>query len=294
MPDGLVLLDKPAGRTSFEALSPVKRTLETGKVGHAGTLDRFATGLLIVLTGKLTRLNRWFTDLEKHYTARVRFGEETDTLDPEGEVTSRGPVPDEAALRKAVETFVGEIEQVPPAYSAVHVGGARAYERVRRGETLTIEPRRVVVHGVSVRSFRDGEAVLDIRCGSGTYVRSLARDIAHHLGTVAHVRELRRTAIGAFDVDEAVLPDDFVATRDVLAPSAVAEKAPSIGTAVLAPDAVRRVAHGQRIHETDLSTRAGDGEVVLLLTPEGRLAAAVEHGDGGFRYLFVSQTEWDT
>jgi tRNA pseudouridine55 synthase len=291
MPDGLVLLDKPAGRTSFEALSPVKRALETGKVGHAGTLDRFATGLLIVLTGKLTRLNRVFTDLEKHYTARVRFGEETDTLDPEGEVTSRGPVPGEAALREAVESFVGEIEQVPPAYSAIHVGGTRAYERVRRGETLTIEPRRVVVHGVSVRSFGDGEAVLDIRCGSGTYVRSLARDIARHLGTVAHVRELRRTAIGGFDVDEAVSPDDFVATRDVLSPFAVAERARGIGTAQLTPEAVHRVAHGQRIRGTDLSTPADDDAIVLLLTPEGRLAGGVERRDGGFRYLFVSQTE---
>jgi tRNA pseudouridine55 synthase len=291
MPDGLVLLDKPAGVTSFEALSPVKRTLGTGKVGHAGTLDRFATGLLLVLTGKFTRLNRVFSDLEKHYVARVRFGEETSTLDPEGETTARGDVPDEAALRATLPSFTGELEQVPPAYSAVHVEGRRAYERVRRGETVTIDPRTVTVHAIELLSITGTDAVLGIRCGSGTYVRSLARDIARHLGTVAYVSELRRTAIGAFGVDEAVSPDDFVAARDVHTARAVADRAAGMQSAVLTAEGARRVGHGQKIGEEDLQAQpSGDG-IIVLLAPDGSLAGAVERGDGGFGYVFVARTE---
>jgi tRNA pseudouridine55 synthase len=288
MPEGLLLLDKPAGRTSFEALGPVKRALASGKVGHAGTLDRFATGLLVVLTGKLTRLIRVFSDLDKRYIARIYFGVETETLDPEGAVTARGPAPDGDRLREIAGEFVGEIEQVPPAYSAVHVDGRRAYQRVRGGEQVTLDARRVNVRSIEVSEYDPPEAVLDIRCGSGTYVRSLARDIAERLGTVAHVTELRRTAIGPFGVDEAVSPDEIVATRDMVDASTFADRLDGLQRVTIEDALVGRVAHGAVLSPADAGASALDDGLVLLFTKDGQLAAVTEKTGDRMKYVFVS------
>lgn len=288
MPEGLILLDKPAGRTSFEALGPVKRALATGKVGHAGTLDRFATGLLIVLTGKLTRLIRVFSDLDKRYVARFHFGVETETLDPEGAVTARGAAPAAGRLREIAGEFVGDIEQVPPAYSAVHVDGRRAYQRVRGGEQVTLDARPVTVRSIEVSEYDPPEAVLDIRCGSGTYVRSLARDIAQRLGTVAHLTELRRTAIGPFGVDEAVSPDEFVATRDMVSASAFADRLESLQRVTIEDAVVGRVAHGATLSPEDVDATALDDGLVLLFTKDGQLAAVTEKTGDRLKYVFVS------
>ncbi|MFP4372857.1 MAG: tRNA pseudouridine(55) synthase TruB [Spirochaetaceae bacterium] len=288
MPDGLVLIDKPAGRTSFETLGPVKRALGTGKVGHAGTLDRFATGLLVVLAGKLTRLVRVFSDLEKRYVARVYFGVETETLDPEGAVTARGEVPDEARLRRGAAEFVGDIEQVPPAYSAVHVDGRRAYRRVRGGEQVTLSARQVSIRSIDVLEYDPPEAVLDIRCGSGTYVRSLARDIAGRLGTVAHVSQLRRTAIGPFGVDEAVSPDDFAASRDLRAAVSLADRLDGLNRVTIGGEAAARVAHGGALSPADVGAAELEDGLVLLCTEDGRLAAVSEKSGDRMKYVFVS------
>jgi tRNA pseudouridine55 synthase len=288
MPDGLALLDKPAGRTSFEALGPVKRELATGKVGHAGTLDRFATGLLIVLTGKLTRLIRVFSELDKRYVARVHFGVETETLDPEGAVTARGAAPDADQLREIMAEFVGDVEQVPPAYSAVHVDGRRAYQRVRGGEQVTLDARRVRVHAIEVSEYDAPEAVLDIRCGSGTYVRSLARDIAERLGTVAHVTELRRTAIGPFGVDEAISPDEFVPARHLIGAAAFADRLESLQTVTIEEGLAGRVAHGAALSCADAGATSLDDGLVLLFTKGGQLAAVTEKTGDRMKYVFVS------
>ncbi|NBB91009.1 MAG: tRNA pseudouridine(55) synthase TruB [Spirochaetes bacterium] len=288
MPEGLVLLDKPAGRTSFEALGPVKRSLKTGKVGHAGTLDKFATGLLIVLTGKLTRIIRAFSDLDKRYVARVHFGLETETLDPEGAVTAHGSVPDVDQLRKVAAEFVGIIEQIPPAYSAVHVDGRRAYQRVRNGERVTLDARGVVVYSIEVLEHDPPESVLEIRCGSGTYVRSLARDIAARLGTVAHVTELRRTTIGPFTVDEAVSPDDFVATRDLTGIAAFADRLESLQRVTISDGLAGRVAHGTPVSPADAGAAEFEDGLVLLFSEAGRLAAVTEKTGDRMKYVFVS------
>jgi tRNA pseudouridine55 synthase len=288
MHDGLVLLDKPAGRTSFEALSPVKRALGTGKVGHAGTLDRFATGLLLVLTGKLTRLIRVFADTEKRYTARIRFGVETSTLDPEGERTAEGEIPSGERLTEVLGRFIGELQQVPPAYSAVHVDGQRAYQKVRAGRTISLTPRPVSVHSIELVRFEPPEAVVDVRCGSGTYVRSLARDIAYELGTVAHLSGLRRTAIGEFGVDEAVSPDDFQPDRDLEPARLFADRVGGVSRATLRRQSEKRVRNGAPLSEEDFSDGASHDGVVLVMDRDGEVLAAAEKQGRAFKYLFVS------
>ncbi len=219
MIEGIILLDKPRGQTSFQALSEIKRKLGTRRVGHAGTLDSFADGLLVVLAGRMTRLAGLATAMDKEYLATVTFGRQTDTLDPEGEVVCEGPVPLRNAVEAALPAFTGRMLQVPPAYSAVHVGGRRAYEAARSGETVVIAPREVTIHSLSLVSFTPPLATLHVVCSKGTYIRSLARDLASRLSTCAFVSQLRRTRIGGFRVEEARAPVDFDPTRDLLSPA---------------------------------------------------------------------------
>jgi tRNA pseudouridine55 synthase len=226
--DGILLLDKPSGLTSFQALAYVKRSLATGRVGHTGTLDRFASGLLIVMCGRCTRLAALAESLDKDYRGRIRFGTGTDTLDPEGAVVAEGPVPERAALEAVLRLFLGEIRQAPPAYSAVHVGGRRAHELARSGRPVEPAARPVRIDRLDLVSWDPPDAVLDVSCSRGTYVRSLARDIAARLGTCAYVADLCRTRVGGFPVEEAVAPDAFEPSRDLRDPRALFERCPPL------------------------------------------------------------------
>ncbi|CAN5262518.1 tRNA pseudouridine(55) synthase TruB [soil metagenome] len=202
-PEGLLLLDKPAGMTSHDCVDVVRRAYSERSVGHLGTLDPFATGLLVVLVGRATRLAN-FIDVElKTYEATIEFGRETDTDDLTGAVTRTAPAPDAAAVRSAIEELTGEIEQLPPDYSAKQVGGRRAYAAARAGEPLALKPVRVRVHEWRVRSLEAGRLETTIVCAGGTYVRSLARDLGRATGSAAHLAALRRTGVGGFDVRDA-------------------------------------------------------------------------------------------
>ena len=206
--DGLVLVDKPAGISSFAAISRLRATYGR-KLGHAGTLDPFATGLLLVLTGRATRLASYLVGADKTYEATIQFGARSTTGDPEGEITATGQRTSEQPVQDALPALTGEIEQIPPAASAIHIDGERAYRRFRRGETVTVPVRRVTVHVFTVMHFDPDtqEANVTVRCGSGTYVRSLARDLGELVGTGAYLTQLRRTEVGSFSVVEAADPD---------------------------------------------------------------------------------------
>jgi tRNA pseudouridine55 synthase len=208
-PSGLALLRKPQGVTSFSALSPVKRAVGSGRVGHAGTLDRFARGLLVALTGSYSRIASYVMSGEKLYRGLIVFGSETDTLDPEGKVIAVGPPPSAQCLLEALPAFRGPILQRPPAYSAVHIGGRRAYKIALEGGKPEVKERRVEIVSLDLLSYEGCEALVEVRCSSGTYIRSLARDIAAACGSRGHLRALERLAIGSFRVEEAVDPEAF-------------------------------------------------------------------------------------
>ncbi len=213
--DGIVLLAKQSGRTSFSSLWQIKNALGTKKIGHTGTLDSFADGLLVALAGRYTRLGACISDSDKSYKALVLFGSETDTLDPEGSVIGTSSLPLLSALNSAIQDFTGPIMQIPPHYSAVHVSGERASDRVRRGESISLEPRPVVIHSLELSDAKKSDgapadesdevssAVLDVRCSKGTYVRSLARDIARAAGSLGYLGALRRTTVGPFFLKDA-------------------------------------------------------------------------------------------
>jgi tRNA pseudouridine55 synthase len=213
MPDpsagGLVLIDKPAGITSHDAVAGVRRALGLKKVGHAGTLDPLATGLLVMGVGRGTRLLRFLGDSPKLYEGTGVLGLETSTLDAQGEVVAERPVDvTESQLRQAMGAFEGDIEQTPPAYSAVKVRGERLYRAARRGEPLEAPSRSVHIYAFNLRRFEPPRFDFRVRCSGGTYVRSLVADVGTALGCGAHLAALRRTAIGPFGVEEARPPDD--------------------------------------------------------------------------------------
>ncbi len=207
--DGLLVVDKPGGLTSHDVVARVRRLAGTRRVGHAGTLDPMATGVLVVGIGRATRLLGHLSGTRKTYEATIRLGSATTTDDAEGEVVSRTPADDldPERVRLATAGLVGELDQVPAAVSAVKVAGERAYARVRRGEQVTLEPRRVHVHSFDVLASRPvgDHTDLDVRvvCSSGTYVRALARDLGAALGVGGHLTRLRRTAVGPFGEEQA-------------------------------------------------------------------------------------------
>lgn len=258
--DGVILIDKPAGVTSHDVVAQARRRLGRGvKVGHAGTLDPFATGLLLVLAGRATRVQRFLMALPKSYTAVARFGAVSSTGDSDGEIEETGRVP-EGAL--ALPT--GTVRQRPPAYSAVRVGGERAYKRARRGEEVELPEREVTVHAFDELS-RDGDRrTFAIRCSAGTYVRSLVADLGD-----AYCEQLRRTAIGPFSVADAD-PERIVPLADAL---------PFLPEVRLTGDDARRASHGVAVPAPPGRGPAGDGPV-RLTDADGLIAIAEPRPDG--------------
>ena len=201
---GLLLVDKPAGMTSHDVVQHVRRIYGERSIGHLGTLDPFATGLLVLLLGRATRLATFIDTEPKVYEAVIRFGAETDTDDETGTVTRAAAPPREADVRRAVKSLTGAIAQVPPAYSAKSVDGTRAYDAARRGQPLELQAVSVTVHAWELGSLTTDSLSATITCSGGTYVRALARDLGRIAGSAAHLASLRRTRVGSFDVGDAV------------------------------------------------------------------------------------------
>ena len=203
---GWINLDKPAGMTSTQAVSKVRRLLDAQKAGHAGTLDPLATGVLPIALGEATKTVPFLVDADKAYRFTIEWGRSTTTCDAEGEtVASSDALPSPEAAAAALEGFVGEIQQVPPDFSAVKVDGERAYDLARRGVELDLKARPVVIHAARVAGAPDRDQIeIEIECGKGTYVRALARDLASALGVCGHVSRLRRTRVGRFSEAESI------------------------------------------------------------------------------------------
>ena len=202
---GILNVNKGLGETSFGVVGFVRRRSGVRRVGHAGTLDPAATGVLLVCLGQAARVSEYLMALGKTYRATVRLGVSTTTYDSEGEVTQNEDAGDvtESAVRDALKPFVGEIMQTPPAYSAVKIGGERAYRMARRGESVALKARRAVIYRIELLRFEPPQLEIEVECGKGTYIRSLAHDLGQALGCGAHLSALCRTRVGPFDVDRA-------------------------------------------------------------------------------------------
>jgi tRNA pseudouridine55 synthase len=284
MTDGLVVVDKPAGLTSHDVVARVRRLAGTRKVGHAGTLDPMATGVLVLGVERATRLLGHLMLTDKAYDATVRLGVSTVTDDAEGEVVSTTPAGglDEATVREALAGFTGDLLQVPTAVSAIKVDGKRAYQRVREGEQVELTARPVTVHELVVHDVRaEGDVVdvdLSLRCTSGTYVRAIARDAGARLGVGGHLTALRRTAVGPYGLDVARTLDELADDFAVL-PIADAARA-AFASVDLDEDAAGDVRVGRPL---DLEL-AG---LTAVFAPDGAFLALYEPREGRARAVAV-------
>ncbi|HYS80219.1 MAG TPA: tRNA pseudouridine(55) synthase TruB [Anaeromyxobacteraceae bacterium] len=292
---GLLVIDKPAGPTSFDVVTRVKRLLRARKAGHTGTLDPLATGVLVVCLGEAVKLQQWLTEGDKAYEALVAFGAATTTEDAEGEVVARGdPGPlDAAGIRAALPRFTGLLEQVPPMFSAVRVGGRRLHEAARAGEVVERAPRQVRVDAFDLLELGEPAgglrlARLAVRCGKGTYVRTLAADLGHALGVPAHLAGLRRTAAGSFGIADAVSLDQ-AERLGAEAPEALAERVVPLAaalrgwpTVLLTAGEARDLGHGKA-----LLLPAGPEGLCGALDPHGGLLAVCEGRAGTLHPLRV-------
>ena len=265
----MLLVDKPAGITSHDVVSVARRALGERRIGHTGTLDPFATGLLVLLTGHATRLLPYVDGEPKEYEATIRWGRETDTDDATGEVTRESAgSPARERIDAAIATLTGRIEQVPPDYSAKQVGGRRAHAAARRGSPLALAAVPVHVHSWAVREHRDSETDVTIVCGGGTYIRALARDLGRAANGAAHLSALRRTRSGPFDVSGA---SSFAELRDGRATlRSPREAIPSLPEQHVSPDDAARIARGMRVEA------AFEGERAALVSEKGALLAIAE------------------
>jgi tRNA pseudouridine55 synthase len=269
--------------TSAGAVARIKRLLPgKTKVGHTGTLDPLASGLLVLLIGRSTRLSRYVTDLDKTYTATARFGAVSDTFDAEGDITSldESPMPDESTIRAALPTFTGHLLQIPPMASALKRGGVRLYDLHRRGITVEREPRPVTIHSLDLVAIDPARkcAAFEISCTSGTYVRTLISDLANHLETGAYLTALRRTSVGHLTVEQASLTDDLSDTTlcsRIIQPGEVVAHLPRVEVGEEEELAVRR---GRALPARGMggNFRVERGGVLLGIYRDGEAEARAE------------------
>jgi len=268
---GLLLVDKAPGISSHSAVDRVRRHLGIRRIGHAGTLDPFATGLLLLLIGRATRLLPYLDNEPKVYRATISFGVRTDTDDATGEPVEEAPPPEQAVVERCIASLTGHLLQRPPAFSAKHVGGVRAYRAARRGAPLALEPVGVTVHAWSVLARDGADLDVEITCSGGTYIRALARDLGEATGSAAHLSALRRLRAGRFAVDDA-------RTVEQIEGGAVDLLPPAAGVGQLPRRALDDLEAHRAVHGQDIAAQ-GIADVVGLYHEEALIAIGIREGE---------------
>lgn len=290
MLSGILLVDKPTGPTSHTVVSAARKALDLKKVGHAGTLDPMASGLLTLGVGPGTKLLTYLVGADKRYTATIRLGQSSSTDDAEGELSDLAPSDDveaatDEAIRSQLEGMVGQIQQVPSSVSAIKVGGKRAYDLARAGEEVTLPARTVTLHSIHVGSITRGQGVIDVdvdvHCSSGTYIRAIARDLGAALGIGGHLTALRRVSVGPFDVADGCGIDDISAERLLPLSEVASQVMPALS--VTHAQAVE-LGHGKTVYLEGPDGVASD-QPVACIDEAGRLVAIVSIESGRSRIL---------
>jgi tRNA pseudouridine55 synthase len=276
---GILNIHKPAGMTSRAVVDRIQRLVRPAKVGHAGTLDPLATGVLVVCVGPATRLISYVQQMPKRYVGTFQLGRQSPTDDTDGEVTEldNPPVPTPDQIAAAAQTLVGEIRQRPPVYSAVKVQGRRAYVLARKGQSVELKPRTVTIHRIEILDYEYPQLTLEVDCGSGTYIRSLGRDLAASLGTAAVMSRLQRTAIGGFRIEDAIelesiAPENWA--KHLLPSLRAVELLPQVELSAAEVAQIRQgLAVSDRAEPIDVDQFAAvdaAGQLVAILTHRGR------------------------
>jgi tRNA pseudouridine55 synthase len=282
MTSSFLNIDKPSGMTSHDVVDAVRRVVGQRSVGHTGTLDPFATGVLVLALGRATKLARFLAGADKAYRGQITLGQATTTYDCEGEVTQTGPIDhlDQEGIDAAMGRQRGAIEQVPPAYSAKKVGGKKLYELARRGETVEVEPKPVTVHEFVLEGWEPPLVHFRAVVSSGTYVRSLAHDLGQALGCGAHLNQLARTQVGRHTLEESIPLAELEANPDRLEECLIpiTEALPEIPTVTVNPEAERRLINGSpaALVARGIGVAAAEAKRLFALSEDGRLLALVE------------------
>ncbi|MEO8606737.1 MAG: tRNA pseudouridine(55) synthase TruB [Chloroflexota bacterium] len=281
-PFGFLNIHKAQGMTSHDVVAKVRRGLKIKKVGHAGTLDPLATGVLVVCLGGATRLSEYVMQSTKRYRARVYLGATTDTYDAEGEVQLRRDASyiTRADVESTLAPFLGDIQQIPPMYSAIKQGGRKLYDLARAGDVVEREPRAVRIDSLEIMDWSPPEFTLDVTCSAGTYIRSLAYDLGESLGVGAHLSGLSRLASGRFKIEDALTLDDLLTAEDwmqfVIPPQTALAGWPAVH---LTAEYADHILHGRAIQYPDSQIT----DLAFAYAPDGQLMAIVQAGDGLLR-----------
>lgn len=278
---GLIIVDKPVGPTSHKIVSLVRKGTGVRKVGHAGTLDPRASGVLVLCLGPATRLSEFLSTSSKRYEAVISFGASTQTYDAEGPVVRRSEsIPSLGDIQAVLPEFRGEIEQVPPPYSAIKVKGEKAYKLARSGKVVSLDPRRVTIHHLEVLKYQPPELVLDIECTAGTYIRSLAHDLGERISSGAHLANLRRTKAGPFSLEDAVplpkLEVGFLTEKWERYLRPAADALPDLPIVEVGEKNLKLIRNGHRIQAS-----MGSNGMARAIGPDGDLVAILEAVEGG-------------
>ncbi len=287
--DGMILLKKPEGVTSFRALGILKRKLNTKKVGHTGTLDKFATGLLVILTGKMTKFAPYITGMDKTYQATFRFGTTTTTLDPEGDFLGEKSIPELDTIKDVInKSFIGNIIQVPPDFSAVHIDGKRAYQLKLKGEEVKIPPRNITINKFDILDWDGQDLKVEISCSKGSYIRSIARDLGELTNSLAYVTSLNRSVVGPFTSENSVTGEDFK-PGDVVTPYDLIN---NLGRQIsfVKDESAVLIKNGKKMRSEfyDENTSLFENGDVALFKSNREFVAMINLENSVSKYLFVS------
>ena len=285
---GLLLIDKNAGYTSNDTVRLVGRRLGVKKVGHTGTLDKFASGLLICLAGSFTRLANYLVTQDKSYEAVIEFGKQTSTLDPEGEIVAESDVPGIDAIEQAVPNFLGDIDQIPPRYSAVHIDGKRAYQRTRSGEEIVMPSRRVRVDTLDILDYQAPFLRVRVACSKGTYIRSLARDLAVASGSVGYLTSLRRLTVGRARVEDAFDPSRVELDTELINRKTRLDQLLGIRSLTISRKYAKAFLDGRQFPVELISTVESEGRPVICFDEDERMLGVAEHRGGKIHYGMVN------
>lgn len=293
MPDGFLVLDKPRGWTSREAVDRVVAILNTRRVGHAGTLDPLATGVLVICVGKATRLTRFLHETDKEYHAVFRLGVTSPTDDADGPVTEvpNAPVPTAPEIEECLQGFLGVIEQKPPAYSAIKVAGRRAYDLAREGAELDLRPREVTIYTLKAVRYEYPWLELAITCGTGTYVRALGRDLGEKLGCGAVMYSLNRLRVGPFRLEQAVKPEALTPETAAANLRPMSEGVAHLPRAIVEPPELCLLLRGLKIRCPESLPDVESGQKVAVFNRNGELASVAMKTAGGFLRPIVNLLE---
>jgi tRNA pseudouridine55 synthase len=271
--DAILNINKPPGMTSFAVVSRVRRLLNIKKAGHAGTLDPMAVGVLLVVTGRATRLSQFLMGRPKEYLAAIKLGIETDTCDLEGQIIRQCEVPglDRESVALVLSKFVGDIKQIPPAFSAIKIDGQPAYKKARKGVAVEIPERQVRVDAIDLIGFAGDEITIKVRCSKGTYVRSLARDIGQRIGSYGTLAALTRTAVGEFRLEQS-LELEGITEQDGVSMDRALDFMPEV---IIDPDSYQRIKHGNTI----MVDEKGERDIHYRIKYDGQLVALGQFKD---------------